>query len=486
MQELRGGALQGAGVSETLDWVAALVALDRDSARSRRARGQTLGVVLKARRTTSRRSAASGWPHRARRIRAARYACERDLSSQPAARSAGLLRAPGLDVHTGRMLDVIEALQHVDTARRATRSTTRAARCSSIATRTCRSSTARSTPSGATSCNGDATIADSSRPAAERGPATQTDAAAGAGRRSAIAARWRGDEAIGNVERRRAALPHKDFAEFTPRKTLAAARRARAARMDAGRAPHAPLGAGRGPAHRPAARAARSLRTGGDVVTLPRARRRRAAAARAALRRQRLDGALLAHAPALRARARPAPSPRRGVPVLDPPDARHHASCATARLDEAVRCRARAVPDWSGGTRIGERCARFTSDGARRVLHGGPVVLLISDGWDRGDPIVLREQMSRRLQRSCHRLIWLNPLIGTLDYAPLTRGLQAALPFVDDFLPGADADHGADLEPRRPGATLERAVGGISHSIAHGSSTAPTPSTRRPSASGTC
>jgi len=68
------------------------------------------------------------------------------------------------------------------------------------------------------------------------------------------------------------------------------------------------------------------------------------------------------------------------------------------------------------------------------VLHQGPVVLLISDGWDRGDPSVLGDQMAR-LQRSSHRLIWLNPLIGTMDYAPLTRGLQAALPFVDDFLP---------------------------------------------------
>jgi uncharacterized protein with von Willebrand factor type A (vWA) domain len=67
------------------------------------------------------------------------------------------------------------------------------------------------------------------------------------------------------------------------------------------------------------------------------------------------------------------------------------------------------------------------------VLHQGPVVLLVSDGWDRGDPRVLRDQVAR-LQRSCYRLIWLNPLIGTLDYAPLTRGLQAALPFVDDFL----------------------------------------------------
>jgi uncharacterized protein len=68
------------------------------------------------------------------------------------------------------------------------------------------------------------------------------------------------------------------------------------------------------------------------------------------------------------------------------------------------------------------------------VLHGGPVALLISDGWDRGDPQELGDQIAR-LQRSCHRVIWLNPLIGTVNYAPLTRGLLAALPYVDDFLP---------------------------------------------------
>jgi uncharacterized protein with von Willebrand factor type A (vWA) domain len=62
------------------------------------------------------------------------------------------------------------------------------------------------------------------------------------------------------------------------------------------------------------------------------------------------------------------------------------------------------------------------------------VVILISDGWDRGDPQLLAGEIAR-LHRSCHRLIWLNPLIGTHEYAPLTRGLQAALPFVDDFLP---------------------------------------------------
>jgi uncharacterized protein with von Willebrand factor type A (vWA) domain len=117
----------------------------------------------------------------------------------------------------------------------------------------------------------------------------------------------------------------------------------------------------------------------------------------------------------------------------------------------------RAVPDWSGGTRIGDALLEFHRRWARRVLHGGPVVLLISDGWDRGDPGVLREQIAR-LQRSCDRLIWLNPLIGTAGYEPLTRGLQAALPFVDDFLPArtlrnlADlAQHLNTLTPRTPG-----------------------------------
>jgi hypothetical protein len=104
------------------------------------------------------------------------------------------------------------------------------------------------------------------------------------------------------------------------------------------------------------------------------------------------------------------------------------------RLNEAASAVADAVPDWSGGTRIGQALLQFHQQWSRRVLHHGPVVLLVSDGWDRGDPGVLRDQVAR-LQRSCHRLIWLNPLIGTIDYEPLTRGLQAALPFVDDFLP---------------------------------------------------
>jgi uncharacterized protein with von Willebrand factor type A (vWA) domain len=97
------------------------------------------------------------------------------------------------------------------------------------------------------------------------------------------------------------------------------------------------------------------------------------------------------------------------------------------------------IPDWGGGTRIGESLRAFNVRWARRVLAHGPVVLLISDGWDRGDPHVLADEMAR-LQRSCRRLIWLNPLLGSPDYQPLTRGMQAALPFVDDFLPAHNID----------------------------------------------
>ena len=92
------------------------------------------------------------------------------------------------------------------------------------------------------------------------------------------------------------------------------------------------------------------------------------------------------------------------------------------------------VPDFSGGTRIGEVLHAFNTRWAPRVLGRGAVVLVISDGWDRGEPDQLGREMAR-LHRTTHRLIWLNPLLGSPDYVPLTRGIRAALPFIDDFLP---------------------------------------------------
>lgn len=103
-------------------------------------------------------------------------------------------------------------------------------------------------------------------------------------------------------------------------------------------------------------------------------------------------------------------------------------------IDQALDEAAAVVQDWAGGTRIGDVLRTFNYDWARRVLGQGAIVMIISDGWDRGDPELLAREMDR-LRRSCHRLIWLNPLLGSPRYEPLTRGIQAALPYVDDFLP---------------------------------------------------
>ncbi|HEY7170709.1 MAG TPA: VWA domain-containing protein [Vicinamibacterales bacterium] len=113
------------------------------------------------------------------------------------------------------------------------------------------------------------------------------------------------------------------------------------------------------------------------------------------------------------------------------------AQFAELRLDVVLDRLRDAVHDWSGGTRIGEAIRVFNADWARRVVRRQPVLLLISDGWDLGDPDLLAREIAR-LQRSVHRLIWLNPLLGSPGYEPLTRGLRAALPFVDDFLPVHD------------------------------------------------
>jgi uncharacterized protein len=103
-------------------------------------------------------------------------------------------------------------------------------------------------------------------------------------------------------------------------------------------------------------------------------------------------------------------------------------------VDAALNRVMASVDDWSGGTRIGEAIETFNRRYARRVLSHGATVSIISDGWDRGDAAQMRQAIAR-LQRSCHRLIWMNPLMGAPGYEPLTLGLQAALPFVDDFLP---------------------------------------------------
>ena len=102
-------------------------------------------------------------------------------------------------------------------------------------------------------------------------------------------------------------------------------------------------------------------------------------------------------------------------------------------LDKALEAVSKGVHDFSGGTRIGDALADFNRHWARRVLGHGAVVIIVSDGWDRGDPDQLTAELIH-LRRSAHRLVWLNPLIGSEGYQPLTRGMAAALPYCDDFL----------------------------------------------------
>ncbi|HEX7298467.1 MAG TPA: VWA domain-containing protein [Solirubrobacteraceae bacterium] len=102
--------------------------------------------------------------------------------------------------------------------------------------------------------------------------------------------------------------------------------------------------------------------------------------------------------------------------------------------DRALARAAEAVQDWSGGTRIGHALATLNREQGRR-LGRGAVVVILSDGWDRGEPEMLAEEMAR-LRRSAHRVVWLNPLKAGRDYEPLARGMAAALPHTDHFLAG--------------------------------------------------
>jgi uncharacterized protein with von Willebrand factor type A (vWA) domain len=105
-----------------------------------------------------------------------------------------------------------------------------------------------------------------------------------------------------------------------------------------------------------------------------------------------------------------------------------------ADQDRALNRALGAVEDYAGGTRIGEALATLNREHGRRLGRGADVVIL-SDGWDRGEPELLAAEMAR-LRRSAHRVIWLNPLKATPGYAPLARGMAAALPHTDRFLPG--------------------------------------------------
>jgi uncharacterized protein with von Willebrand factor type A (vWA) domain len=355
-----------------------------------------------------------------------------------------LLRSLGLDTHAGRMLDATEALTHVDIRRRNdVYHTLRALlvhRHEDLATfdRVFDSfwkagQEPVSEPERGSSTE-DAEAGDSKAAGAERmvridAPPPERD-----GSRTGAQRTWSDSETLSG----------KDFSTFTPDE-IALGRAAldrlvwqpglrRTRRWTRGMGPRVDL--------REAL--ARSLRTGGDPVTLPRLRRRTKPRPLVLLcdvsgSMERYSRMLVHFVHAISRR-----HPRVEAFLFSTRLTRITRQLRSERLDDALTAVARAVPDWSGGTRIGSALRDLHRLWSRRVLRGGSIVLIVSDGWDRGDPAELRDQMAR-LNRSCHRVVWLNPLIGTPDYAPLTRGLEAALPFVDDFLPARTLGNLADL-----------------------------------------
>lgn len=126
-------------------------------------------------------------------------------------------------------------------------------------------------------------------------------------------------------------------------------------------------------------------------------------------------------------------------------------------VDVALEKTSKAVLDWSGGTRIGACLGQFNRQWSRRVLSQGAVVLIISDGLDRDEGSGLQQEMTR-LSLSCRRLVWLNPLLRYDEFQPKAQGIKAMLPYVDDFLPAHNLNSLASLVQALSGADQQRAA----------------------------
>ena len=120
------------------------------------------------------------------------------------------------------------------------------------------------------------------------------------------------------------------------------------------------------------------------------------------------------------------------------------AAMAHRDVEQALRVAGEQVPDWSGGTRLGEVLRAFVDRWGQRGVARGAVVVICSDGWERGDPALLAEQV-QRLSRLAHRVVWVNPHRGKEGYQPVQRGIAAVLPYVDDFVAGHSLGAYAEL-----------------------------------------
>ena len=107
--------------------------------------------------------------------------------------------------------------------------------------------------------------------------------------------------------------------------------------------------------------------------------------------------------------------------------------------EAALEAATRRVVDWSGGTRIGASLKHFNDEWGRRALTRGAVVVILSDGWERQDAVLVGQEMAR-LSRQAFAVVWVNPLKGNPEYQPLAGGMRAALPYIDRFISGHNLD----------------------------------------------
>jgi uncharacterized protein with von Willebrand factor type A (vWA) domain len=191
----------------------------------------------------------------------------------------------------------------------------------------------------------------------------------------------------------------------------------------------------RGSVH-PARTVRRALHDGGEVRRL--LRRRRQARPRRVVLLIDVSGSMTPYADALlrfahaAVRARPASTE---VFTIGTRLTRVTREMRLRDPDKALTASGSAIPDWSGGTRLGEVLKAFLDRWGQRGTARGAVVVVCSDGWERGDSVLLGEQMAR-LRRLAHTVVWVNPHKGRIGYEPLTGGMQAALPSVDHFVSG--------------------------------------------------
>jgi uncharacterized protein with von Willebrand factor type A (vWA) domain len=113
-------------------------------------------------------------------------------------------------------------------------------------------------------------------------------------------------------------------------------------------------------------------------------------------------------------------------------------------VGESLNRVSKSASDWGGGTDIGASLQEFNVHYAREMLRSKTVMVILSDGWDRGDATQMHRELER-IHRRVHKLIWLNPLLGTTGYEPLCRGIRTALPYMDYFLPAHNLESLAQL-----------------------------------------